>query len=107
MKLCAHCGSRTHITSTSAARRYRAPRVSRAPSAAFRLAQDVVTVRERRQLAGMDHPMQTHHQRLALDVELRLVEIADDVLHRQPDRVFRQDVDYEIFNIVGAAAARR
>src|SRR5215470_12709461 len=56
---------------------------SRPSSAAFRLAQDVVPVSERRQPSSMDHPVQTHHQGLALDVELRLVEIADDILTRR------------------------
>src|SRR5258707_5866682 len=67
-------------------------RLSRPPSAAFRLAQNVVAVRGRRQLSRMDHPMQAHHQRLALDVELCLVEIADDMLYRQADRGLRPDI---------------
>src|SRR5262249_55447198 len=84
----------------------RRPRL-RPPAAAFRLAQDVVPVSERRQLPGMDHPVQTHHQRLALDIELCLVEIADDVLDREADRVFRQDIHDEIFDVVDAAPACR
>ena len=35
-----------------------------------------------RQPARMHHAMQAHHQGLALDLELGLVEIVDDVLDR-------------------------
>src|SRR5579871_327917 len=80
---------------------------SRPPPAAFRFAQDVVPVSEWRELSGADHPVQTYHQRLALDVELGLFEIIDDVLHRQPSRVFRQNIHDEIFYIISAAAASR
>ena len=58
----------------------------------------------RRQASGVGHPVQAHHQRLALDLELGGIEAVDDVLDRQAGWVFRQDVENEVFDVVGAAA---
>src|SRR5712671_7845883 len=81
-------------------------RASRPPPGALRFAQRVVAVRARRQLAGMDHAMQSNDERAPLHVELRLVEMVDDLLHRQAERVLGQDVEDEVLDVLRPAAAR-
>lgn len=54
-----------------------------------------------RQPAGVHQAVQANHQGLALDLELGLVEVVDDVLDRQPERVLGKDIEDEIFDIVG------
>ena len=80
--------------------------MSRPAAAAFGFAQGVVAVGLGRQPARMHHAVQAHHQGLALDLELGLVEIVDDVLDRQAQRILGENVEDEILDVVGAAAAR-
>ena len=53
-----------------------------------------------RQAAGLDHAVEAHDEGLAFDLELRLVEIVDDVLHRKAERIFREDVENRLGRIL-------
>jgi hypothetical protein len=65
-----------------------------------------VAVCARGELAGVDHAMQPHHQGAPLDLQLRLVKVVDDFLHRQAERVLGQDVEDEVLDVLAGAAAR-
>src|ERR1700722_13455428 len=73
------------------------------PAGALGFAQRIVAVGALGEAAGMHHAVQAHDQGPALHVELRLVEVIDDLLHRQADRIFGQNLENEVLDVVAAA----
>ena len=65
-----------------------------------------MTMRLRRYSSRLHHAMEAHDQGLALDLELGLVEIVDDVLHRQAQGIFGENIEDEVLGVVGTAAPR-